>query len=242
MITLGTTSGSTAKDLFDLIRMKCRNLKIYRKGLKQGDVFFVGDKDFHVIWPPKEIDCEDILAKRIKEINEIIQHNNNLKKVFDEFDRKPEEVFCDEPLEYNNEYYEKERNIEIPQDEETKEAIKRLSKEMHCITNSFSICLYRKDNFLFLGDLEKKDINNCITYLETAYKIKPIKIKNFITPHHGIHWDNSLFDVHSWRTISSIGTNMGMLKSYIANIEKYKCISFERYYSTLQNGMLILEM
>ena len=59
---------------------------------------------------------------------------------------------------------------------------KLIKKEL---TNRFSVCLFKKDEFLFLGDLEKEEIERCLKELQEKLNGDKIKVKYFITPHHG---------------------------------------------------------
>ena len=67
---------------------------------------------------------------------------------------------------------------------QNKKDIEGIIKASKSITNRLSACLYKKDDFLFLGDLEVEEVELCLKKLKKKIGGK-IKVKYFITPHHG---------------------------------------------------------
>jgi hypothetical protein len=78
-----------------------------------------------------------------------------------------------------------------------KETKKRISEIIGAISNQISVCLYKRGDFLFLGDIGKKEIESCIDYLKKEYYINHINY--LIAPHHGTrtHWSNRLLDINA---------------------------------------------
>ena len=226
-LTLGSDSGSPANDLLNLIGIKNKNDLFYRS-LKQGDIINFNHKKMNVIWPPQTITNKQVLktlSKSIEKINDVISSNDELQILWDNFDRNSNtesEIYVKKVKEYSK----KAINID-------KSVLSSFAKSIHDITNRFSVCLFEKENFLFLGDLESNEIRECILYLKKNYKIN--QIKYLITAHHGTHWNQILLDIHAKKVITSNGEKM-----VVHFDDQYKLIG-DKSYSTFQNGSLIFK-
>lgn len=241
---LGSKSGSPAKDLVDLINKK-NSIGFKRRALKQGDCIDVGDVTFDVVWPPEKVNAktEKALSHAIKEINEKIDANAAIGKLWNNFDRNVNSVFSTEEryVEKNTEKI-VDTGCSCPKeicisneirDMISDDEISSLSEMIRKITNRFSVCLYCHHKFLFLGDLESSEINHCIEFMKKEYQIN--HVNNLITAHHGTHWGDKLFDIYAKNIISSNG------KKLVSHFEeKYEQIG-NNIYSTYLNGNLTFD-
>ncbi|MCR4559567.1 MAG: hypothetical protein K5685_05770, partial [Bacteroidales bacterium] len=94
-------------------------------------------------------------------------------------------------------------------DERYTNFVKSLNKVVRKVTNRFSVCLFKKGEFLFLGDLEKAELKNCLERLSKKNDGK-LKIKYLITPHHGTknhYWSQINNYIEAEYVISSNGEN-----------------------------------
>ena len=66
---------------------------------------------------------------------------------------------------------------------------------------------YKENDFLFLGDLEKEEVEECLKQLQAKLNTKIINIKYFITPHHGTiaHYSEAVKIIRADYVISSNG-------------------------------------
>lgn len=91
-------------------------------------------------------------------------------------------------------------------DEGTKKSLKSFAERFRKITNSLSLVFFSEDNFiLFLGDLENKDIGMVGKELLQSRKTK---FDILITPHHGTHWNDVLFNFRFTFALSSNGSKL----------------------------------
>lgn len=177
------SSGSKAFDLIHLL--KNRNIEKFDyqavyKGMQ------VWNEELQVIWPPKDGSLFDIpqLENAINKIEQYIKEIPAISKLWEVFDRF--EVDLDNGILKND--YGDSSGIFSHADlhlEEYTDDIKVIDKKIRSVTNRFSVCLYKKDILLFLGDLEKEEVLACVNELVKENGGKPIVVKYFITPHHG---------------------------------------------------------
>ena len=91
-----------------------------------------------------------------------------------------------------------------------------IKKAVSSVANSISVCLYKEKEFLSLGDLEGKDIKNCLSGLLKEKRIDKIDVRYFVTAHHGTHWDEECENIEADFVVSSNGSKMisGFEKGY----------------------------
>ena len=215
-------SGSCASDLISLVR-KVSSTEVEACSLHIGKT--IGQ--YEVIWPPKSADDFDVptLARNIKIIEDKIKEIPEIEKLWSTFDRA--EIDDNQLLKIDYEDLTFNRDIL----ENLKEPINEIESKVKRITNRFSICLYLADNFLFLGDLEQKEIRACLENLLKQNDKEKICVKYFITPHHGTHYSDCIRDfIHATYVISSNGKER--IKDY--NL-KYNEIG-DYYHCTCCNG------
>ncbi|MBR4325523.1 MAG: hypothetical protein IKP73_08365 [Bacteroidales bacterium] len=175
----------------------------------------VFDGEYEVIWPPKELDYNDKTTKSLKtgidRIEAALNKESEIKKMWVSFNReinsnsgkKQLQLFEDD---FERKYYAiiKNYNIDLTK---YKKVINTLRETVRDVTNRFSVCLFKKGEFLFLGDLEKPELKACITDLAVKHYGK-LKVKYLITPHHGTtnhYWSDIANYVEAEYVISSNG-------------------------------------
>jgi beta-lactamase superfamily II metal-dependent hydrolase len=250
-VSLGSKTGNPVCDLITLLTIISIDKRCKCTALKQGDTVKVGNKTYDVIWPPETIDTKgkSALSKAVKKIASIIEEDPDLKEKWDDFFnqietclRRNEWLDTSEGInekmfnEYISALYEGKSDdivCEVKRgqiNESLKASIEKLSKKLHDVTNRFSICLYDRDKFLFLGDLEAQEINTCITYLKGKYQIN--HVTTLAAPHHGTHWGKELNNIYAKQIICSNG------KQRISGFdERFKHIS-ERCLHTFLHGTI----
>lgn len=172
-------SGSCAFDLISLLKEK-NSEKFSYKPLHIG--MTVGNSPkYEVIWPPKNANDFNVpyLAKKITDIEDCIKRIPELSYLWACFDRA--EIDDNQRLKLDV------SDLQINKDflKEHEDTIQAIEEKVRGITNRFSICLYCKGRFLFLGDLEKVEVSSCLRNLRKTLTCDKIAVKYFITPHHG---------------------------------------------------------
>lgn len=147
------------------------------------------DCNYEVIWPLQNLKVTDTIVSKlsngIKKIENILKQNQYLFKLWETFNRKCE-IDNKTQISQNLDgsfYLIAMSDIDNDEYENMAITIQKLIKKE--LTNRFSVCLFKKDEFLFLGDLEKEEIERCLKELQEKLNGDKIKVKYFITPHHG---------------------------------------------------------
>jgi beta-lactamase superfamily II metal-dependent hydrolase len=205
----GETSGSPALDFQELVKQKNISTSVLNsRPVKRGDIIETPGKDFEVIWPPEELQGNTLraLKNHIRNIHGIIEKSPYLSKIWRLFEGLHIGNEKD-TLDFGNNGDKIDNFItDLNKTEEDNGQITVLSGELRKITNRFSVCLYRPDDFLFLGDLEPAEINACIKYLKEEHQ--SIHVNCLIAPHHGTHWSRILFDIYANLVIVCNGIEM----------------------------------
>lgn len=189
------------------------------KALCVGDKIILGKDVFEVIWPPKSFDngskCVKILDT-ITAIDKIISKNAKLEKIWELLDRS----YNKDKREYDEIPIEQIQDILSAKSEQDEKDFQKVTKLIAVnIANSVSLCIYKRNDFLFLGDLENRDIPKCIN--NYFGKITNIPVNFFVAPHHGTHWHKILCKIHPLKVVLiSVGSR------YNTNVQtdKYKQI------------------
>lgn len=80
-------------------------------------------------------------------------------------------------------------------------------------------------DLLFLGDLEKCEINKVVQYLKVSSRSQ---FTALLTPHHGTHWHESLRQIKATLSITSVGPSLvNKVKRQFAEISKLHLITEE---------------
>ena len=226
MVSVFSDSGVPSYGLINLLDRKTRH-NFSKCRVKRGEQIDIYNESYHVIWPPGFIDpasgTSKPLISGIKKIHNIIAEDSLIKELWEEFENKCSNI--------NTEHEDIDEGEYAPRiflKNEDKERIKptkdKLSKAIRGITNRLSICLYKDDTFLFLGDLESEEIKICIDYLKKEFFINHTNF--FIAPHHGTHWNDRLLDIYAENLIVNNGKKM-----IVHFEEKFKNISGSRFHT-----------
>lgn len=203
------------------------------------------EDEYQVVWPPKEINYDDVslrsLNTDISKIEEIINNEPEpIKKVWDVFNREPKfddnQLLSVDNIEDFWVYIQ-----ELCLNDEHKNGISVLTDAISDVTNRFSVCLYKIGEFLFLGDLERAEVEQCIKqlYNDNGGTTK-VKVKYLIAPHHGSnrhYWKEIEKYIEPEYVISSNGKKnaLNYANDYIALAQKQ---AFCTYYGTFDSKTL----
>lgn len=210
---LGDESGCPEYDLSKLIqKLNQNNQNLKSTAVSKGDIINIGSSSYEVIWPPKQFSSESntTLSDKINNIRNEINKNASLKVLWDEVDKKD---FTDSTVVSLRKEFEEKKNdldtyIIASKDVKLEKTKKSIIEEIRKVTNCFSICLFKKNSFLFLGDLEGKQIKDCLSQLTYDTDSAYIPVKYFITAHHGTHYHDFCKYIKSAYVISSNGKSM----------------------------------
>lgn len=171
------------------------------------------DGEYEVIWPPKELYSNNRTTKPLKnaitKIEDVLNSEPEIRNLWNKFNRQYEQHLEIEKFEEEFEKYYKILDGFNINDERYTNFVKSLNKVVRKVTNRFSVCLFKKGEFLFLGDLEKAELKNCLERLSKKNDGK-LKIKYLITPHHGTknhYWSQINNYIEAEYVISSNGEN-----------------------------------
>lgn len=178
-------TGSKAYDFVTLLKQKNKqDIELNYHPLYKG--MTLNDKDYKVIWPPRNGDFFNLrtLRKGITEIDSIIKSLPQVSELWKKFDRFE---IDSETQQFKNDMND---SVGLINNAETffytnKKKILEIDEKLRKITNRFSVSLYKEKEFLFLGDLEQEELTVCLNNLIADNNGKPIFVKYLITPHHG---------------------------------------------------------
>jgi ribonuclease BN (tRNA processing enzyme) len=187
--------------------------------VSKGDVISCGTHNYEILWPPKMLKDSETL----KTISNAIEDFNEAKKV----DKRLTEIYQRVNYEYIESDINSIRDLETmdsypDSNNDNLEIIKKANTSLRNAANRLSVAFRQADNVLFLGDLEKKEINAVIKDLA---KKGNIYYDIVIAPHHGTHWSNSLNSIKSMFCLASSGDDM---KKHIKNDYRNICEKFIR--------------
>lgn len=176
------------------------------KALCIGDKIILGKDDFEVIWPPKSFNSSTMIAQKIlnaiTEIDEIINRNTILKQIWELLDRS----YNKDKREYDEIPIRQMQDILSVKSKHDEKDFQEVMDRIKGIANSVSLCIYKDNDLLFLGDLENNDIPICIN--NYFGKITNIPVTFFVAPHHGTHWDDVLQKIKPMAVLISVGAGL----------------------------------
>lgn len=177
-----------------------------------------------VLWPPYKLENKNLLKsikKALLYFREALEKYPALRKISEELSKKKNYIDLDEVIEVNNKEfgsYDKKDSDYIPKqkgDSLIKKADKALKNVANRLSLAFEVAENEKKEILFMGDLEKFEINETMKKISIDYKNdRNDKYSVFIAPHHGTHWSKELSrlkvnkEEFSCITMISIGTNL----------------------------------
>jgi len=190
--------------------------------VSKGDVILCGGRKYEILWPPKILHENEVLAdirKAINDFEEAKASDRELGEIYQNISRKyPETGIINELGIINN-----EEDFRIKEfDGELSEFVNKANNSLRKAANRLSIAFRQDDNILFLGDLESSEIKSVVTDLvannNVIYDI-------MIAPHHGTHWHRSLTSISADLCLVSVGQK---LKAKIKKEYKGICKRFVR--------------
>ena len=228
---LGDDSGCPEVDLVKLIQeLNGDGIKLNYTPVAKGRNIKIGSSKYEVIWPPEKISPENnkSIFSKIKKIRDEINSNPVLKSLWNEVNKLKftgndyhsfsidfERV--SKPINDINKTFSTEIN-----DATFKKVKDSIVSKICKVTNSLSICLYKKNEFLSFGDLESDDIKECTSQLTYDKNSAYIPVKYFITAHHGTHYHEFCQYIKADYVISSNGSRMkNQFKSEYKNCGRY---------------------
>jgi len=209
---------------------KLNNQQIQFIPLSKGDTFQVGKSKYEVLWPPKTVNEEDTL----KAIRDAIEDFNKAKEV----DKKLQKIYERISTIFSDRDIFKIADIELDKNEQLENSnqehikiIRTANESLKKAANRLSLAFKQGQNLLFLGDLERSEIDlvvNDLIIQETTY------FEILIASHHGTHWGNSLNNISTHYCLSSTGLDMRKHIDY-----RYKDIS-EKFVRTDEWGDILV--
>jgi len=207
---VGYRTGSREADFLAILR-KINARRFTYWALCRGDTVSVGREQFEILWPPRVIEDEHTLAvirRALEDFNRALEEDPVLREIYRKIgDSGVVDPYLQEgeqDSELLAEYEEVEAEVfyrpgELPGS--VKKAIVSLGKA----ANHLSLAFVEADEFLFLGDLEKREIRQVVTDLSEKSRKR---FRLLITPHHGTHWDASMNRIRACWAVSSVGSRL----------------------------------
>lgn len=220
---LGNNSGCMETDLVNLFRLT--NKKPFSvHPVAKGDIIDCGNTIYDVLWPPKQIERNSDIFNKVKDaietLHEAKKEDEDLKNLYDKFESIYEKNYSGEIETVENSRERLDRKVfekefgEPNIKPKTKESLKKLRN----VANRLSLCFKYNEKLLFLGDLEKEEIN---TVVQELISTSSTSFETLITPHHGTHWHNSLNALEIFQNLSSLG--QGLERNFHTH---YKALSY----------------
>lgn len=206
---MGDMTGLMELDFLSILRkINGTHTLLKCKALSSEDTLQCGNLQFKVLWPPKKVCSEKIIKpvrRAIKDFQNAMRDNPDLKKIYDAITQDTIKYYTNDfnnldDFPINNRHIETLHPIDpIP------ESVKIANKSLRKAANHISLAFHQDKNLLFMGDLTSNEI------YEVVYKLDQTQKKEFlvlITPHHGTHWSDSLKQIWSNFSISSVGKKL----------------------------------
>lgn len=242
LLTFGKESGIAEYDFLQCL-YNINDVPFRYKALSKGDHIEIGGIRFKILWPPKEIGYTNLpktyakIERSLREFCEILEKDEDLKRIWDYVG---EEGIFEPYLKASEEevidrYLDKVRKplrgkIKISKGKLSSN-IQRANRVIKSAANHISLVMVEEDNLLFLGDVDKEEIREiiyCLFLQDKRY------FNVIITPHHGTHWDDSLYNLRCLYSITSNGRKN--VSKMSPNFKKIAYISL----ATFSNGDLLV--
>lgn len=215
--------------------------------LAQGDLFIYNKRKYDVIWPPQKLDDNNTIScvkDAITAYEELKKKYPDMEYIermtscmigtwrkfadkdapdkIDMFDTEYEvETFrkCYARLHAISNKRHKEYNDSGFLFDLDDELVKNANQKLRTAANHLSIAFRQEDNILFLGDLEKQELEIVCKDLNQK---DMVRYDSLIAPHHGTHWHDNMKYLICDYVLISIGTDL------IKNIELTNLSSISR--------------
>ncbi len=218
----GSATGSIEADFLDLIAALNRGPWTYRP-LSQGDLIPMGGRIAQVVWPPARLDHPAFVGTvrtALAAYDLAREEDPSLARIHERvYERAHNPFLATEPGRRGDEGREERwRGLEGTLDgpwEPTqaakgfgggvRRAVLLANQKLQRVANRLCLSFYESDNLLFLGDLEAEEIEAVVGEL---HRRGMLAFSTMITPHHGTHWDASLWSIACRRALTSNGPRM----------------------------------
>lgn len=230
----GSETGIMAYDLLQAIGRINKGEFFLQRPLSKGDTVDLNGSSFDVLWPPKTVDnrTRAEIKQAINEFDKALVADEDLKQFFDSIDGESivrayfrEQQHYDAHLDYETQIDHRLKKRKLPG------IVQKANKSLRSAANFFSLALMESDRLLFFGDAENFGIRQIVNDLKQRHKTC---FSVLVTPHHGTHWQNSLWQI---RCISSITSNG--VKNCPKMKREFKDISW-RSHATFVNGDIMI--
>ncbi len=209
---MGDITGSIEADFLSIISQINRRSFFYRS-LSAGDKVQVGGSEMEVLWPPRFLDDEHLLKvirKAVSDFEAAMAEDETLRHIYEELgvsgQMRPYTEDDNERMEFSGNGNESRETRLIPREkQELPEAVEKANASLRGAANRLSLAFHEDNKFLFMGDLESREIKQVVAEL---LKRKRNNFCVFITPHHGTHWHQDLCSLNTWSAISSVGDRL----------------------------------
>jgi len=238
LILFGAERGVMAYDFLNTMLKLNNQIPFRQTPLYQGKIIEIGGSRFEVLWPPLSIssnrktlsnvrkalvDFEIAIAedKESQRLHDFVREEGIFKAYLENGEESRTER---QPREREHPTLKIERRKLPPIVEKANDSLKKAA-------NDLSLAFFGDNRLLFLGDLEKHEIEKTVDYLR---KEGMDGFHVFVTPHHGTHWHDSLRQIRCVWSISSNGRKMcSKMKTQFKDISK-RCLC------TFANGDLTI--
>jgi hypothetical protein len=211
---LGDTSGSMAADFLSVLSGINYTSFTYRS-ISMGDTVSVGGSHYEVLWPPKILDEKGtlkVISRAIKDFHAATEEDESLRRLLERIDERGEMRPYMSAEGETGELPGKEKRAglrdECPyplRERHLPAVIQKANKSLRKAANHLSLAFHEDNKFLFMGDIEASEIRQVINMLARKDRDRFFAM---IAPHHGTHWHKDLRKIHSYFTISSVGSGL----------------------------------
>ena len=238
MMIFGSETGVMEYDFLKAIS-KINEVPFKYKPLAKGDIININGSVFEILWPPRVMYNEETLSaikQALRDFEKALEEDKIFRELYDRvreegvFKSYLEEGGVINPMDGPNNDKTENDKINGKRKRKLPEVVKKANKSIRGVANHLSLALLEDNRILFLGDLENFEIRQIVDDLKTRGRTN---FYTFITPHHGTHWDNSLYEIRCIYAIASNGKKLcSKMKPHFKEIS-------ERSFATHVNGDLI---
>jgi len=209
---MGDATGSMEADFLCIISQINRRSFFY-SALSAGDKVQVQGSEMEVLWPPRFLDDEYVLKvirKAVSDFEAAKAKDETLRRIYEELGESGQmRPYTDDDNQRRelpgNGNEPRETRLVSRKKRELSEVVKKANESLRGAANHLSLAFHEDNKFLFMGDLESREIKQVVDRL---LKKKREHFLVFITPHHGTHWHQALGNLRADSAISSVGNRL----------------------------------
>jgi len=211
---LGDTSGHMAVDLRELLR-HVSHTRFRCRGLSAGQTIDMGEASLQVLWPPNTVERDGAVSAAVRRALHLFdkaKESSEELALLHDIAQDQERVFAPyldstdgawvEPAEQHEGFWGSAPRLvgrALPK------AVREANEALRVAANRLSLALCHGHDVLFLGDLEKQEIEQVVDKLARA---DGLRWRTLLTAHHGTHWHESLHRLSVTWAISSVGAEL----------------------------------